>query len=72
MFSTANVELLRAYRSTSRQGGPSSLNMWATPLRYLGKHVRFVRYWGEGHVLSSPVNVADLWQRILEWLESFR
>jgi dipeptidyl aminopeptidase/acylaminoacyl peptidase len=29
-------------------------------LRYLGKHVRFVRYWGEGHVLSSPANIADL------------
>lgn len=38
-------------------------------LRQLGKPVRFVRYWGEGHVLSSPANIADLWKRIFAWLD---
>jgi dipeptidyl aminopeptidase/acylaminoacyl peptidase len=29
-----------------------------------GKEARYVRYWGEGHSLSSPANIRDLWQRI--------
>jgi dipeptidyl aminopeptidase/acylaminoacyl peptidase len=37
----------------------------------LGKRADFVRYWGEGHVLSSPANIKDMWQRILSWFESF-
>lgn len=38
-------------------------------LRQLGKPARFVRYWGEGHLLSSPANIADLWGRIFAWLD---
>ena len=38
-------------------------------LRQLGKPARFVRYWGEGHVLSSPANIQDLWRRIFAWLD---
>ena len=34
-----------------------------------GKRARFVRYWGEGHLLNSPQNVNDMWSRIYEWLE---
>jgi dipeptidyl aminopeptidase/acylaminoacyl peptidase len=34
-----------------------------------GKRAAFVRYWGEGHVLESPANVRDMWQRILAWFE---
>jgi len=34
-----------------------------------GKRARFVRYWGEGHVLRSPANIRDMWQRIHGWLE---
>ncbi|KMO44982.1 hypothetical protein VQ03_00155 [Methylobacterium tarhaniae] len=37
-------------------------------LRKLGRRTRFVRYWGEGHVLSSPANIAHLWEQIQEWL----
>ena len=29
-----------------------------------GKEAVYVRYWGEGHGLSSPANIRDLWQRI--------
>ena len=34
-----------------------------------GKEARYVRYWGEGHGLSSPGNIRDLWTRIDAFLE---
>ncbi len=34
-----------------------------------GKRARFVRYWGEGHVLRSPANVEDVWERIFAWFD---
>jgi dipeptidyl aminopeptidase/acylaminoacyl peptidase len=37
----------------------------------LGKRAEFVRYWGEGHVLQSPANIKDMWQRIFSWFEEF-
>lgn len=36
-----------------------------------GKRARFVRYWGEGHVLESPANIRDMWQRIFEWFDQY-
>ncbi|WJI16110.1 prolyl oligopeptidase family serine peptidase [Pseudoxanthomonas winnipegensis] len=36
-----------------------------------GKRARFVRYWGEGHVLESPANIRDMWQRIFTWFDAF-
>lgn len=36
-----------------------------------GKRARFVRYWGEGHVLQSPANIHDMWQQISGWLDEF-
>ena len=36
-----------------------------------GKRAEFVRYWGEGHVLESPANIRDMWQRIFAWFDSF-
>ncbi|MFT3791061.1 MAG: prolyl oligopeptidase family serine peptidase [Rudaea sp.] len=36
-----------------------------------GKRARFVRYWGEGHVLDSPANIRDMWQRIFDWFDEF-
>ncbi|MEM8780842.1 MAG: prolyl oligopeptidase family serine peptidase, partial [Cyanobacteria bacterium P01_G01_bin.49] len=36
-----------------------------------GKRAEFVRYWGEGHVLSSPANIKDMWKRIFAWFEEF-
>lgn len=38
-------------------------------LRRQGKPARFVRYWGEGHVLESPANIRDFWRRTFDWLE---
>lgn len=35
------------------------------------KPVRFVRYWGESHGLSSPANVRDYWQQIFKWLKRY-
>ncbi len=44
-----------------------------TALYRQGKRAKFVRYWGEGHVISSPANVRDLWQRTYTWFdEHFR
>jgi len=36
-----------------------------------GKRAKFVRYWGEGHVVESPPNVKDMWNRIFDWFEEF-
>jgi dipeptidyl aminopeptidase/acylaminoacyl peptidase len=38
-------------------------------LQRRGVHTRFVRYWGEGHVLQGPANIRDMWRQILAWLE---
>lgn len=40
-----------------------------TALQGLGKKTSFVRYWGEGHILSGKANIEDLWLRIFAWLE---
>lgn len=40
-----------------------------TALYRLGKKAKFVRYWGEGHVISSPANIRDMWQRTFEWFD---
>lgn len=34
-----------------------------------GKRAKFVRYWGEGHVLASPANIVDMWNHVFTWLE---
>lgn len=36
-----------------------------------GKRAEFVRYWGEGHVIDSPPNVRDMWDRIFAWFDEF-
>ena len=40
-------------------------------LQRQGKRAEFVRYWGEGHILQSPPNIRDMWQRIFAWFEEF-
>lgn len=36
----------------------------------MGKPAKFVRYWGEGHVVErSPANVRDMWRRVFEWFD---
>ncbi len=34
-----------------------------------GKDAVFLRYWGEGHVIRSPANIRDMWNRIVPWLD---
>jgi dipeptidyl aminopeptidase/acylaminoacyl peptidase len=41
-----------------------------TGLYRLGKKARFVRYWGEGHVITSPANVRHMWQETLAWFQA--
>jgi dipeptidyl aminopeptidase/acylaminoacyl peptidase len=36
-----------------------------------GKRAKFVRYWGEGHVLESPANIRDMWKQIFGWFDEF-
>jgi dipeptidyl aminopeptidase/acylaminoacyl peptidase len=33
------------------------------------RRARFVRYWGEGHMIDSPANIRDMWERIYGWLD---
>lgn len=40
-------------------------------LARLGRRVEFVRYWGEGHVPTSPANVRDFWSRFFSWFDEF-
>lgn len=40
-----------------------------TGLYRLGKKAKFVRYWGEGHTIETPVNTRDMWQRIFGWFD---
>ncbi len=40
-----------------------------TGLARLNKDAVFVRYWGEGHSISSPANIRDMWERILNWYD---
>ena len=42
-----------------------------TGLYRMGKRVRFVRYWGEGHgAADSAANLRDRWQHILRWFDT--
>jgi dipeptidyl aminopeptidase/acylaminoacyl peptidase len=40
-----------------------------TAMYRLGKKAKFVRYWGEGHVLSSPANIRDLSHQVSDWFD---
>jgi dipeptidyl aminopeptidase/acylaminoacyl peptidase len=42
-----------------------------TALQRQGKSAQFVRYLGEEHVLKSPANILDMWQRIFNWLDTY-
>lgn len=33
--------------------------------------MRFVRYWGEGHVFKSPANIEHLWEMLYEWFDKY-
>lgn len=48
--------------------GIESAEEMFTALYRLGRPARFVRYWGESHVVQSPGNVRDMWSEVLSWL----
>lgn len=35
-----------------------------------GKDAQLVRYWGEGHVIRSPANIRDMWDRVFAWFDT--
>lgn len=35
------------------------------------KDVEFVRYWGEDHIITSPANIRDMWERIFIWYDRY-
>jgi len=37
----------------------------------LGRRSRFVRYWGEGHFISSPANRVDSMKHLFMWFDEF-
>jgi dipeptidyl aminopeptidase/acylaminoacyl peptidase len=37
----------------------------------MGKPAKFVRYWGEGHMIErSPANVRDMWRRVFDFFDT--
>jgi dipeptidyl aminopeptidase/acylaminoacyl peptidase len=44
--------------------------MFFNELYRQGKPAQFVRYWGESHLLESPANIRDFWQRVFDWFDS--
>ena len=40
-----------------------------TALWRQNKDAVFVRYYGEGHGISNPANIVDMWERKLRFLE---
>lgn len=41
-----------------------------TALYRQGKDARYVTYWGEDHVLTSPANIADFFTLVLDWFRT--
>jgi Dipeptidyl aminopeptidases/acylaminoacyl-peptidases len=42
-----------------------------TALYRQNKRAAFVRYWGEDHIIQSPANARDMWDRIYAWFDEF-
>ncbi len=40
-------------------------------MQRLGRRSRFVRYWGEGHFISSPANQVDSMKQLFKWFDEF-
>jgi dipeptidyl aminopeptidase/acylaminoacyl peptidase len=36
-----------------------------------GKPAELVRYWGEGHLIRSPENARDVWNRLIAWFDNW-
>ena len=42
-----------------------------TALHRQGKPAKFLRYWGDGHVLESRGNVQHMWGQVFEWFDRY-
>ncbi len=42
-----------------------------TAMKRLNKPARFVRYWGEGHLVGGPANERDLHHQMQDWLDRY-
>lgn len=42
-----------------------------TAMHRLGKRARFLRYFGEEHVLKSPANIRHFWDENLAWFDAY-
>jgi dipeptidyl aminopeptidase/acylaminoacyl peptidase len=42
-----------------------------TALYRQNKRARFVRYFGEDHILSSPANIRDMWNQVYAWFDEY-
>jgi dipeptidyl aminopeptidase/acylaminoacyl peptidase len=51
-------------------GLPGALRMFDA-LRRAGKDAALVRYWGEGHVLTSAADIRDQVRRMLSWFDAY-
>jgi dipeptidyl aminopeptidase/acylaminoacyl peptidase len=50
---------------------PDVMEAAYTTLLGNGVPVELAFYWGEGHVLGSPANIRDAWERIVKWYEMY-
>ena len=62
-----NTPILLVHSDMDIFGMEQSDAMFAA-LNRLGKDVEYIRYWGEGHGLSSPANIRHLWDSIDRFL----
>ncbi len=42
-----------------------------TALYRQGKRAKFIRYWGEDHLISAPANVRHVWGEIFDWFDTY-
>lgn len=52
-------------------GGMEQFDQMFSSLLRLRKEAQYVRYWGEGHLPSSPANIRDQWSRELAWFDQY-
>ncbi len=62
-----NTPVMLIHGDLDSTGSATQAEEMFTALSRLNRDAVFVRYWGEGHTLTSPANLRDLWPRRLAW-----
>ena len=62
--------LLMIHGDMDRSGSTQGEEMFAA-LHRQGKDAVLLSYWGEGHILTSPANIRDLYARVFAWLDHY-